>query len=206
VSEINPFQNNRICDSVRRVDFTLDSILHKLDLSPEYRKRDNAYEINGIAIGECNFNPYVIIKGVKQYYQRPLVWTLEDKQNLIESIYHGIGCGSIIIKVNSWDLLQQKADAGETELYFSDVIDGKQRLNAIHEFVSNQFCDRAGNYYEQFSKKAQHLFLDHQLFAYGEIDSRRVSSDEDILTQFLMVNFAGVPQSLEHIEYVKSLL
>jgi len=102
--------------------------------------------------------------------------------------------------------LQQKADAGETELYFSDVIDGKQRLNAIHEFVNNKFCDSVGNYYEQFSKKAQHLFLDHQLFAYGEIDSRRVSSDEDILTQFLKVNFAGVPQSLEHIEYVKSLL
>jgi len=37
-------------------------------------------------------------------------------------------------------------------------------------------------------------------------ENRTYSSDEDILTQFLMVNFAGVPQSLEHIEYVKSLL
>ncbi len=203
MSDINPFQNNSR-DTVRCVDFTLDSILHKLDLSPEYKKRDREYQINGITIEECNFNPYVIINGIKKYYQRPLVWTLEDKQNLIESIYYGIGCGSIIIKVNDWDVLQKRADSGETELYFSDVVDGKQRLNTIYEFVNNEFCDRDGNYFEQFSKKAQHLFLDHQLFSYGEINSQ--VNDEDVLKQFLKVNFAGVPQSSEHIDYVKSLL
>jgi hypothetical protein len=191
-------------DTVRRIDFTLGSVLHKLDISPKYSKRDEPYQINGIVVGECNFNPYVIIKGVKQYYQRPLVWTLEDKQNLIESIYCGIGCGGIVVKLNDWDELQKRADSGETELYFNDVLDGKQRLNAIWEFVNNKFSDSAGNYYEQFSKRAQQLFLEHQLFSYGEIDSR--VSDEDVLKQFLKVNFAGVPQSLEHIEYIKSLL
>jgi hypothetical protein len=199
---INPFVEDNNC--IRSVNFTLDSILHKLDLSPEYIKRDKPYQINGINVGECNFNPYVMIDGIKKYYQRPLVWTLEDKQNLIESIYHGIGCGSIVIKLNDWTTLQNKADDGETELFFNDVVDGKQRLNTIYEFVNNKFCDRNGYYYEQFSKRAQHLFLDHQLFAYGEIDSR--VKDEDVLKQFLKVNFAGVQQSLEHIEYVKSLL
>jgi uncharacterized protein with ParB-like and HNH nuclease domain len=199
---INPFVEDRNC--IRSVNFTLDSILHKLDLSPEYIKRDKPYEINGINVGECNFNPFVMIDGIKKYYQRPLVWSLEDKQNLIESIYCGIGCGSIVIKINDWTTLQNKADDGETELFFNDVVDGKQRLNTIHEFVNNKFCDRNGNYYEQFSKRAQYQFLDHQLFAYGEIDSR--VKDEDVLKQFLKVNFAGVPQSLEHIEYVKGLL
>jgi hypothetical protein len=203
MKEINPFQNNER-DSVRSVNFTLDSVLHKLDLSPEYIKRDKPYQINGMTVGECNFNPYVYINGIKQYYQRPLVWSIEDKQNLIESIYYGIGCGSIVIKLYSWDDLQKKADAGETELYFCDVVDGKQRLNTVYEFVNNKFCDKNGNFYEQFSKRAQHLFLDHQLFAYGELLSS--VKDEDVLKQFLKVNFAGVPQSSEHIEYVKSLL
>jgi hypothetical protein len=201
MNNINPFQQHNTY--IKSVAFTLDSILHKLDLSPKYSKRDEPYQINGLNVGECNFNPFVIINGVKQYYQRPLVWSLEDKQNLIESIYHGIGCGTIIIKINDWNYLEKLATSGETELYFNDVVDGKQRLNAIAEFVNNKFSDKNGNYYREFSERAKHLFLDHQLFSYGEITN---IDDEDVLKQFLKVNFAGVQQSLEHIEYVKSLL
>jgi hypothetical protein len=201
MNNINPFQQHNTY--IKSVAFTLDSILHKLDLSPKYSKRDEPYQINGLNVGECNFNPFVIINGVKQYYQRPLVWSLEDKQNLIESIYHGIGCGTIIIKINDWNYLEKLATSGETELYFNDVVDGKQRLNAIAEFVNNKFSDKNGNYYREFSERAKHLFLDHQLFSYGEITN---IDDEDVLKQFLKVNFAGVPQSLEHIEYVKGLL
>lgn len=200
-ANVNPFQQQT--NYIKSVAFTLDSVLHKLDLSPKYSKRDEPYQINGIKVGECNFNPFVRINGVKKYYQRPLVWSLEDKQNLIESIYHGIGCGAILIKINDWNYLEWLAKKGETELYFNDVVDGKQRLNAIAEFTKNEFPDKAGHYYRDFAECAKHLFLDHQLFTYGEITN---ISDEDILKQFLKVNFAGVPQSTEHIEYVKSLL
>lgn len=201
MNDINPFQQHNTY--IKSVAFSLDSILHKLDLSPKYSKRDEPYNINGINVGECNFNPFVIINGVKKYYQRPLVWSLADKQNLIESIYHGIGCGTIIIKINDWNYLEKLAKSGETELYFNDVVDGKQRLNAIAEFVNNKFADKNGNYYHEFSEKAKHLFLDHQLFSYGEITN---IDDDDVLKQFLKVNFAGVPQSSEHLEYVKGLL
>ena len=199
--QVNPFAQNDTY--VKSISFSLGSILHKLDLSPEYPKRDKPYQIDGNDVGECNFNPFVFINGVKQYYQRPLVWSLTDKQNLIESIYHGIGCGSIIIKVNDWNHLEKLAKTGETELFFNDVVDGKQRLNAIKEFVKNEFPDKNGNYYKDFTQKAQNLFLDHQLFSYGEITNIK---DEDVLKQFLKVNFAGVPQSTEHLDYVKSLL
>ena len=106
MNDINPFQQHNTY--IKSVAFSLDSILHKLDLSPKYPKRDEPYNINGINVGECNFNPFVMINGVKQYYQRPLVWSLEDKQNLIESIYHGIGCGTIIIKINDWNYLDNR--------------------------------------------------------------------------------------------------
>lgn len=156
MNDINPFQQHNTY--IKSVAFSLDSILHKLDLSPKYPKRDEPYNINGINVGECNFNPFVMINGVKQYYQRPLVWSLEDKQNLIESIYHGIGCGTILIKINDWDDLEKLAKSDETELYFNDVVDGKQRLNAIAEFVNNKFSDKNGNYYQEFSERAKHLF------------------------------------------------
>lgn len=43
-----------------------------------------------------------------------------------------------------------------------------------------------------------------QSFAFGEMKGN--ISDEDVLKQFLKVNHTGIPQSIEHINYIKSLL
>ena len=50
--------------------------------------------------------PFVIINGKKSYYQRPLVWELEDKQLLIESIYNSVDCGKILIRLKGWEELR----------------------------------------------------------------------------------------------------
>ena len=42
-----------------------------------------------------------------------------------------------------------------------------------------------------------------ELFAYAEMDED--ATDDMVLSQFLKLNFAGVPQSKEHIEYVKEI-
>ena len=93
---------------------------------------------------------------------------------------------------------------GETELAFKDIVDGKQRLNAIKEFLHDEFPDISGNYYSDLSSSAQTKFMNHQMLQYAEMENG--TTDEDILFQFLKLNFAGVPQSKEHIEHVKSLL
>ncbi len=90
------------------------------------------------------------------------------------------------------------------ELAWLDVVDGKQRINAIIDFINNKFPDSYGNYYQDFSKSAQHKFTNHQLFSYSELPEN--IEDEYVLKQFLRLNFSGVPQSKEHLDYVKSLL
>ncbi len=153
----------------------------------------------------CNWNPYIYGKDCsKYYYQRPFVWSVEDNQLLIESIYQGIDCGKILVRKHSWKSIEKKANNGETELSFKDIVDGKQRLNAVKGFLLNEYPDLRGNYFNDLSFVAQNKITNNQLFSYSEMGED--VNDETVLKQFLKLNFAGVPQSKEHIEFVKSLL
>ena len=132
-----------------------------------------------------------------------MCWSLEDKQLLIESIYSNVDCGKILIRNGSWKELE-KLEEGGHELAWKDITDGKQRLNTVKEFLDNKFPDIHGNYFEDLSDQAQRKLTNHQLFSYSELPEN--TPDNEVLRQFLRLNFSGVPQSKEHLEYVKSLL
>jgi hypothetical protein len=83
-----------------------------------------------------------------------------------------------------------------------DCVDGKQRFFAILEFLQNKYPDSHGNYWNDLSPKAQRRFLDFANLSYGELGEN--ATDEDVIDNFLTLNFTGVPMSREHIEYVKS--
>lgn len=195
----NPFDERN--DHTRMVAFALESVLFKIGHD---KTLDKDYIIEGVKVSEANWNPFVYNKdGQKEYYQRPFVWSLRDKQLLIESIYRGIECGRILVRKRSWGELTRMAKNGETELAFTDIVDGKQRLNAVLSFMNGEFPDMNGNYFADLSDHSQRKFTDHQLFAYAEMPE--MSKDADVIYQFLRLNFSGVPQSEEHIEFVKSL-
>ncbi len=198
----NPFDESN--NSVRPVAYSFDSILFGLDILGDKRIGKEYYDINGSKISECNWNPFVYTKeGKKEYYQRDFVWTERDKQLLVESIYQGIDCGKILVRKRGWGELEAMQAAGETELAFNDLVDGKQRLNAVKEFIEGKFRDMQGNYYSDLSPKSQSKFTSHQLFSYAEMPES--TKDSDVIKQFLKMNFAGVPQSIEHIEFVKTI-
>lgn len=194
----NPFAENS--RKVQSVAFALDSILHTAGI---VESRDDRYDIKGVPIMDCNWNPFVYdADGNKNYYQRDFVWTLENKQNLIESIYNHVDCGKILIRLRDWNELEPMQAKGETELSFKDIVDGKQRLDAVRGFIMNEYPDKHGNYYGDLSQRAQRQLTDHQLFSYSEM---RNVSDAEVLAQFLKMNFEGVPQSTEHLDFVRSL-
>lgn len=194
----NPFKKKSTGSNIRVFNFSIESILSMLC------RRDNEYKIGNTPILNINWNPFVFDEnGNKVYYQRDFCWTLEDKRLLIDSIYNDIECGKILIRKRSWDELELMVKNGETEISFNDIVDGKQRLNTLNEFVDDKFTDSNGFYYSDLSNRAQHLFLSNQLITYCEMYEN--TKDADVIEQFLKMNFTGIPQSKEHIDFVKSI-
>ena len=73
---------------------------------------------------------------INRRYQRKLVWTLEEKQKLIDSLLQHFPVPAI--------LLASANDADET----FEVIDGMQRLHAIMSFIETSFPLENGNYFD----------------------------------------------------------
>lgn len=198
----NPFDKR--LDHARAIQFSLDSIIHTLDLLGEKEAEGSEYDIDGVRIMSCNWDPYIYDKdGGKQRYQRPLVWRLSQKQALISSIYNGIDCGKVMVRERSYTMLEAMRNKGEKELSFHDIVDGKQRLQTIRGFILGEFKDAYGNKYSDLSNEAQGRFLSHQLISYYSLPD--ITTDEETLRQFLKLNFSGIPQSKAHMKYVDSL-
>lgn len=205
----NPFPEKSWNRAITFTNFDVGGIMSIIGQSALVWGKDvhksvkDEYTVNGITALECNFNPYVVKDGKKLYYQRDYCWSLEDKQLLIESIYQSMNCGTILLRKRSFRYVDNELKKGNKEVGFFDVVDGKQRIACIIEFMSDGFKDMHGNYFSDLSDRARWYFRDCRSFTYGEMGEG--ATDEEVIEAFLHVNFTGVPMSKEHIEYVKEI-
>lgn len=98
---------------------------------------------------------------VDRRYQRKLVWTLEEKQNLVDSILSEYPIPLVLLS-------RRSADGA---IY--DIIDGLQRLHTIFSFIENAFKTIDGRYYDT-----------HQLpraVQAAKDDKRDILADPDLL-------------------------
>jgi len=202
---VNPFPEKAWNSQLRIVNFSLDSILHSIGFERNKRKL-KATDINGtISIPELNWNPHITNSdGEEISYQRDFVWSVNDNQLLIESIYNNLDIGKIIVRKRSWKWIETRVNNNQIEnTAFKDIVDGKQRLNAILEFVHDKFADLHGNYFSELSDKAHRTFYNFSAVAFGEIGES--ATDEDVKNIFLNINFTGRVMTQEHINFVKSI-
>lgn len=208
---MNPFKKETFRINFYNQDIT--SVLFKAcygrrDYSfekPNYDRAGNSNDTNPdkATYGGVNFNPYIIdASGKKHFFQRDLVWTLEQKQLLIDSIYNGIEIGKFLFRYRSWEHIEEgMAESGHG--YSWDCVDGKQRFHAILHFVQNKFPDSFGNYWNDLSADAQGRLLNYSKLSYGEMGE--TAKDSDVVETFLAMNFTGTPMSPEHIAFVQSI-
>ena len=71
---------------------------------------------------------------VNRQYQRKLVWTVSEKERLIDSISRGYPLPLFLLAEKPNDALNER---GYESIF--EVIDGMQRLNAIFSFIENGF-------------------------------------------------------------------
>lgn len=104
-------------------------------------------------------------------FQRTLVWTLEQKIKLIESLWVGIPIGTYTVNESNNDIFDRL------------LIDGQQRINAIKEYVNNEFMVYGLFYSEVNDKK----FTNSQFPCY-------VTQSDDIeylKNYYNLMNFGG---------------
>lgn len=159
----------------------------------------------GVAVPETCLNPMVIDEnGNEVEYQRGLVWSLEQKQLLIESIYNHVEIGKFVFRKRSFSWVEKRINGGKIEhTAFADLVDGKQRYTTLVDFVEGKFPDLHGNYFNDLSGQAQRQFRGYRHLTYVELDEH--TTDADTLAVFLAINFTGVPMSKDHIDYVRTI-
>lgn len=125
--------------------------------------------------------------------QRDFVWTLKQKQELIWSIWKGIALPRFAMLIYEHSIFK--------------VIDGKQRLSTIGAFMNNAFpieIDGYEFYYKDCDSRLQRLVwnCDLRINIIYEYEGECLS-DQDLVSWFELLNWAGTPQDQQHFEHLK---
>ena len=181
----NPYQEDGLeryafWYELRPISKTTQSIVQNADIRLQF----HPVSINSILNDYYHFGI-----DMNPEYQRGYVWETEDKEKLIESIFHNIDIGKFVFIHN---------DYSDEDLY--QILDGKQRLNAIVEYYENRFS-YDGKYFNDLSDGDKNFFLDFPVTKALVIKGTK----KDIIRQFLMLNTAGKQMDKEHIDAVQKI-
>lgn len=150
------------------------------------------------SIRQSMFDFDVLLPTKGKNLQRKLVWSLDQKSELILSILKGI-------KIPPMALMQVDLNTSES---FYKVIDGKQRLNALFEFIDNRFpviYEGESYYYDDLDHQAQRVIALYNIIAdvvYDDDVMPQTEKDVWLIKWFTQINFTGTPQEKQHLEYL----
>jgi hypothetical protein len=125
-------------------------------------------------------------------YQRDYVWSLDDKVALIDSIMHNIDIGKFTFIKLEWEERVKREYRG------FEVLDGKQRMQALVEFYEDRFAYR-GKKFSELSFIDRRKFEDHHI-AFAELNNL---THEQVLHTFIKLNTSGKVMDQLHLEKVK---
>lgn len=135
-------------------------------------------------------NVYSFGTNLDPVYQRGYVWELQDKVNLIDSIFNNIDIGKFVFSHEEYN-----------DNYLYEIVDGKQRINAICEFYENKFSYN-GLFYNDLNSFEQHYFCGYPI-SWAEM---RDMTMEQKLRYFVRLNKFGKVMDKEHLHLVESML
>lgn len=111
---------------------------------------------------------------VNRRYQRKLVWTLEEKRKLIESLLRKYPIPAIL-------LAEKEGSPGTYE-----IIDGLQRLHAIISFIELQYSTTDGLYFDATTFPTVKTRLDEKSFDFEKITETLDKKDISILLDYAL--------------------
>lgn len=136
--------------------------------------------------------------------QRPLVWTPIQKEQLIISLLRDVPMPRFVLVERVDDI------SGRRNPSTFLVLDGKQRMNTIFEFIRNEFSisyKEKQIFFDDLSNLAKQRITDPHPCTYDVHYSypNDAISDDTLIYLFELVNFLGTPQDKQHLETLKKL-
>jgi len=144
-----------------------------------------------------DFDVYLPTKG--KNLQRPFVWNLLQKQELVMSKLKGI-------EIPPLTVIQYK-DYAQPEVRVYKIIDGKQRLSSLISFAKGEFpivVNGQEYFIKDLSQECQNIIVNEWFecnVGYEYVD--KPISDDNKIKWFELINFAGTPQDIEHMNSLK---
>lgn len=134
-------------------------------------------------------------------YQRGLVWTEEQKVKLIDSIFNNVSIGAFVLAEKKW------FTDGKVTSEMYEIVDGKQRLTAIVDFISSKFQYK-GKYYHELAPITRHKFEDQQVLI-GLLNLDKTDTEynkKQVIEQFIRLNENGTIVDKKIIDKAKELI
>ena len=126
-------------------------------------------------------------------YQRGYVWSYSDKIAFIESVFMELELGRFIFRDISFNDIDEPC---------TEIVDGKQRLQAILDFREGRLSYR-GRYYRDMNTSDIRRF-NNVTVSYCTLHED--ITDKEVLEIFLRVNTHGVAMEESHLETVREQL
>lgn len=152
---------------------------------------------------DINFNNTSIDSLIHKYYhfgidmnpsyQRDYVWTDEDKEYLLESIFDNVDIGKFVV-------VHLDNSEWRTRGYSYEILDGKQRLQTLINFYENKLSYK-GKYYNDLSFKDRHAFRNHMI-SVGQLEGY---DEKTILKAFIKLNKCGKVMDKSQLDKVEKM-
>ena len=167
---------------IRKLREVIDFFPNELSSQLKYFTRRN-----------IDWNVYLPTRG--KNLQRDFVWTLEQKRELIWSMLIGRHIPHCAI-INSINKENENKD-----LYL--IIDGKQRISTIFDFIDDKFTIEieCKEYFFSELPNDYQTAINYYHFRYYVVNESwdtRITDDQKI-AWFKFINFAGTPQDAVHL-------
>jgi hypothetical protein len=143
----------------------------------------------------------VFLSTRNQNLQRDLVWTNEQKQSLILTLLKDQ-------KINPFVVVQKDIKKTKDSKYEWEVIDGKQRLTTIFDFLDNKFFIDLKNeeyFFKDLPKDCQKRIYTYSLYTidvHYNYDDK--ITDQVKIDLFEDINWLGTPQDIQHLKRLKN--
>ncbi len=172
--------------------------MHINDIPPlTYISGGFEIELEGIQDWLSSYNERYGID-LDPYFQRPLVWTEERKSKYMEFLLRGGRSLPVL-----WNSPVYGGHFSKNSDLTDDIIlvDGKQRLNCIIQFLENKLPVFDGNFRQDIDGIERHLRRCSIMFQINKLQTTK-----EVLTWYMEINEGHVAHTEEELDRVRKLI